>query len=330
MYDFNLVIEEFQFYQQITPKMQTELIQSTRTFKDFEKTFSHFFDECERGFTNDLIINMLCRFYMHDMCVIGYKTNVKEMYFIKQGYLEVYNNEKDDKAYNEEKKSNNRFSVKKVQDPLLYLPKYSYFGDFQILLELKSNMEYRTPKKGKNDTRQTYQDTMPEIQLMCVSKDKILQLCDLFPQTAENIRQRARERRMRFMKQKNENSIRYDEKKDEIRNNYKDQGLSEEQLNMKFDQIVEKFYTDEEPEDQASQKEDMKVFLNKMNTRIDLLVETLKHADSMICKQTEEKSLLEQIREKRKFRKEREENAHQSAYQYFKKQMKNANMEQNE
>ena len=74
---------------------------------------------------------------------------------------------------------------------------------------------------------------------------------------------------------------------------------------MKFDQIVEKFYSDEEPEDQASQKEDMKVFLNKMNTRIDLLVETLKHADSMICKQTEEKTLLEQIREKRRLKKER-------------------------
>jgi hypothetical protein len=26
LYDFNLVIEEFQFYQQITPKMQTDLI----------------------------------------------------------------------------------------------------------------------------------------------------------------------------------------------------------------------------------------------------------------------------------------------------------------
>jgi len=26
MYDFNLVIEEFPFYQQITPKMQTDLI----------------------------------------------------------------------------------------------------------------------------------------------------------------------------------------------------------------------------------------------------------------------------------------------------------------
>jgi len=32
MYDFNLVIEEFVFYQQITPKMQTELIQNTRVF----------------------------------------------------------------------------------------------------------------------------------------------------------------------------------------------------------------------------------------------------------------------------------------------------------
>ena len=96
MYDFNLVIEEFQFYQQITPKMQTELISSTRTFREFERTFGHFFDECERGFTNDLIINMLCRFYMHNMSVISYKTNVKEMYFIKQGYIEVYNNENDD------------------------------------------------------------------------------------------------------------------------------------------------------------------------------------------------------------------------------------------
>ena len=168
---------------------------------------------------------------------------------------------------------------------------------------------------------------MPEIQLMCVSKERILQLCDLFPQTAENIRQRARERRMRFMKQKNENSIRFEAKKEEIREQHQDQNLSKEVMNQKYEQIVEKFYTDEEPEDQASQKEDMKVFLNKMNTRIDLLVETLKTADSMIAKQTEEKSLLEQIREKRRQKKEytQSEPNKQSAYQYFKKQMKNVN-----
>lgn len=66
-----------------------------------------------------------------------------------------------------------------------------------------------------------------------------------------------------------------------------------------------------------------------MNTRIDLLVETLKHADSMICKQTDDsKPLLEQIREKRKQKKEGEQS--NTAYQYFKKQMKNVNNEHQE
>ena len=83
LYDFNLVIEEFPFFQQITPKMQTELIQNTRVFRDFEKSFNHFFDECERGFTNELIINMYCRIYSPNRVVISYKSNVKEMYFIR-------------------------------------------------------------------------------------------------------------------------------------------------------------------------------------------------------------------------------------------------------
>ena len=36
LHDFNLVIEEFPFYQQLTPKMQTDLISKTKVFKDFE------------------------------------------------------------------------------------------------------------------------------------------------------------------------------------------------------------------------------------------------------------------------------------------------------
>ena len=131
-----MVIEEFQFYQQITPKMQTELIQSTRTFKDFEKTFNHFFEECERGFTNELIINMLCRIYIPGKIVISYKSKVKEMFFIRQGLVEVFNNENDDKESKAVKGSKQR--------PILYLPKYSYFGDFQILFNLKSNIVYKT------------------------------------------------------------------------------------------------------------------------------------------------------------------------------------------
>ena len=102
--------------------MQTELIQSTRTFKEFEKTFNHFFEECERGFTNELIINMLCRIYIPGKIVISYKSKVKEMFFIRQGLVEVFNNEMDDKELKAVKVSKQR--------PILYLPKYSYFGDF--------------------------------------------------------------------------------------------------------------------------------------------------------------------------------------------------------
>lgn len=57
--------------------------------------------------------------------VIGYKANVKEMYFIRQGLVEVFNNEIDDKEIkNKEHVRGNK------QKPILYLPKYSYFGDF--------------------------------------------------------------------------------------------------------------------------------------------------------------------------------------------------------
>lgn len=172
LYDFNLVIEEFQFYQQITPKMQTELIQSTRTFRDFEKSFNHFFEECERGFTNDLIISMLCRIYIPGKIVISYKSNVKEMYFIRQGLVEVFNNESDDKEIQQAKKAEGKNKVKK-QKPILYLPKYSYFGDFQILFDLKSNLVYKT-LESINDDKKQYNEPLADILFMCVEKKKIL------------------------------------------------------------------------------------------------------------------------------------------------------------
>ena len=200
MYDFNLVIEEFQFYQQITPKMQTDLIQNTRVFKEFERSFNHFFEECERGFTNEIIINMYCRIYTPGKTVIAYKSNVKEMYFIRQGLVEVYNNENDE--IHKEK-------------PILYLPKNSYFGDYQILYNLKSNIVFKTLAHTPDEKKPTTNEPMPDIIFMCISKDALLELCDLFPQTAENIKRRSLERRYRFMQQKNTNSRRYNNKKQE-------------------------------------------------------------------------------------------------------------------
>ena len=125
--------------------MQTELIQNTRVFQEFEKSFNHFFDECERGFTNELIINMYCRIYSPGKIVISYKSNVKEMYFIRQGLVEVFNNENDDLEMKQEKSQTNK------QKPILYLPKYSYFGDYQILYNLKSNIVFKTLERIPDD-----------------------------------------------------------------------------------------------------------------------------------------------------------------------------------
>ena len=109
--------------------MQSELIQNTRIFHNFEKSFNHFFEECERGFINEMIMNMYCRIYTPGRTIIAYRSVVKEMYFIRIGLVEIFNNENDE--------------IEK-EKPILFLPKYSYFGDYQILCNLKSNLVFKT------------------------------------------------------------------------------------------------------------------------------------------------------------------------------------------
>ena len=62
---------------------------------------------------------------------------------------------------------------------------------------------------------------------------------------------------------------------------------------------LNEFYSDEEPESKTGQKEDMKHYLNKLNSRIDVLVEALKEADGMIAKQTDQSTIMEQIKERK-------------------------------
>lgn len=61
LFDFNMIIEEFNFYQKLSSKMQSQIIDLV--FVDFQKRFRHFFDLCEKGFLNELIINMYARNY---------------------------------------------------------------------------------------------------------------------------------------------------------------------------------------------------------------------------------------------------------------------------
>jgi rubrerythrin len=65
-------------------------------------------------------------------------------------------------------------------------------------------------------------------------------------------------------------------------NQYPNAGPSDE--NGDNEEDLQDFMEDEEPENFESQKEDMKMYLNKMNKRIDTLVEALKKADQMMTK----------------------------------------------
>lgn len=254
-------------------------------FKEFERSFNHFFEECERGFTNELIIAMYCRIYTPGKVVISYKSNVKEMYFIRQGLVEVFNNENDE--------------IQK-EKPILYLPKFSYFGDYQILSNLKSNIVFKTLSPNNDDDRTGTSEPMPDIIFMCISKNELLELCDLFPQTAENIKRRSLERRQRFMLQKNTNSKRYKDKLD----NKQKQDQSSTSIDNKNDGAedmpLDEFYSDEEPENFESQKEDMKMYLNKLNKRIDTLVDALKEADTKMASMKDQKAIMDQINNKKK------------------------------
>lgn len=147
---------------------------------------------------------------------------------------------------------------------------------------------------------------MPDIIFMCISKEILLSLCDLFPQTADNIKRRSLERRQRFMNQKNTNSRQYKKNKEDQDKKRGADGtqMSDRQKNADAngnnEENLENFMDDEEPENFESQKEDMKQYLNKLNKRIDTLVEALKCADSMMAKMGDQKAIIEQINNKKK------------------------------
>jgi hypothetical protein len=62
--------------------MKTKLIQNIRVFKEFEKSFAHFFEDCERGFINECILSLYTRIHEAGDVVIPYKSDPKEMYFV--------------------------------------------------------------------------------------------------------------------------------------------------------------------------------------------------------------------------------------------------------
>lgn len=145
--------------------MQSELIDLV--FGDFQKQFRHFFNLCEKGFTNELIINMYARIYQRGETLVDYRSKFNEIYFIFSGGISLFNKHR-------------------VTDFLL-LPQYSFFGDYQLLYDLRSNIVFRTSQK------------FSKTKCMCVKRSVFIKLCEQFPHTAENLKMRSLERRSYFL-----------------------------------------------------------------------------------------------------------------------------------
>jgi hypothetical protein len=117
---------------------------------------------------------------------------------------------------------------------------------------------------------------------MCCSNEHLTEFCELFPQTAENIKRRSLQRRKKFMQQKDTNSKSFNEKQEKQKREGKEgkdansDSDSDKASAKNGEEDLEDFYSDEEHENFDSQKEDMKQYLNNLNRRIDVLVDALK------------------------------------------------------
>ena len=164
-------------------------------FEDFRRDFRNFFDPCEQGFINEAIIWMFTRRYRAQstnqmICQNGIK--MTELYFICEGTFGLY-------------------SCKKINrtrhlPPFAVIPKNRVYGDYQILYDVLPNFDFKTYKQDLRDThvneRLSKDDLCVDMHVvMCLDGEKLLDLCELYPMTAQSLRYRSLDRRAFFLKE---------------------------------------------------------------------------------------------------------------------------------
>ena len=131
LYDFNLIVEEFTMYQQLTPKMQNSLISTLDVLKEFQLRYDHFFGSCEQGFKNEFIMQMYFRQINpepenFDREVQGPKKRFREIYFITSGSVSM---------------------LTPISKQLfMFLPPSCIFGDYFVYFKLDSNILFESSK----------------------------------------------------------------------------------------------------------------------------------------------------------------------------------------
>ena len=182
------------------PRDQTKLINTI--FKEFRDKFSHFFDPCEDGFTNEVIISLATSRLARSsaerskvLCNAG--THVENLMFIMQGVFALTNKVK--------------INPTTYHRPFMLLARNSIFGDYQILFDLYINFDFRTyvtiPAEealieGLVQQKIVQEEDIEEVGeyvTMVLEADKLKELCELYPETESNLKWRSLDRRNYYL-----------------------------------------------------------------------------------------------------------------------------------
>jgi hypothetical protein len=87
VYDYNLIIEEFNFYNELPAHIQNQISESL--FRSFKIQYVNFFENTDIGFQHQLIVNMYCRIYEPGKTIISHGQKFQEMFFINKGTVQL-------------------------------------------------------------------------------------------------------------------------------------------------------------------------------------------------------------------------------------------------
>lgn len=182
-YDFCKITKD-EFFVQLKPRVRHRL--NSALFGNFVTNFFYLFNdqEFEGGceFQSDFLSNMYSRLYLPENDIIQYGDEFSELVMIQDGVVSISLNldQRRDTtfgAYGDRKESS--------QFEFFVLPTYSFFGDYQILYNLKSQLIF-TAGEGKL------------LITMCLKKQKLLEMMDNYPEARSFYMERAWSRRSEF------------------------------------------------------------------------------------------------------------------------------------
>jgi len=164
--DFNFIVEDYPFFEQLKPRLKHKVV--TELFSSFKRTFKYLFQgegfRAGEEFVSGFLSNLYCRIYIPNQWIIRHKENFNELYLVYKGTVTI--------------------SLKRARENEFFvLPTNSMFGDYQIIMRLRSTEAYIS-----SETDDTY--------TMCLKKRVFKQLLEKFPDAAEYYNKRAKERRI--------------------------------------------------------------------------------------------------------------------------------------